>query len=121
MIILFQLLFSLFALFALYTVITKKREGLLGPKGFWFWVIFWCLAIVAVVWPRSTSTLAEFFGIGRGVDLIIYIALAVIFFLLFRLHVKIESIGRVITKVVREEAVNKAVDPPTPKASEDTV
>lgn len=107
MLILFQLLFSLFVVFAIISVATKRRGGLLGPKGTVFWVLFWVLASVFVWWPDSTVILANYLGIGRGTDLVLYISLVVIFFILFRLHVKIESIGRDITKVVRKEALDE--------------
>ncbi len=107
MLILFQGLFTAFALFAIVSVLKKKKEGLLGPKGVFFWAIFWLLAIILVILPNSTVVVANYLGIGRGTDLILYISLAVIFFILFRLHVKIESIGRDITKVVRKDSLDK--------------
>jgi len=106
MIILFQILFILFALFVVVVVFRKRREGLLGPKGVIFWTLFWALAVVAVLWPDSTTVLANYLGIGRGTDFIVYVSLATMFFILFRLHIKVESIGRDVTKVVRKEALN---------------
>jgi len=108
MLILFQILFILFSLFAIISVIKRKREGLLGPKGMIFWTVFWLVAIVFVWWPDSTTILANKFGIGRGADLVFYVSLVVIFYLLFKLNVKLESVGRDITKVVRREALNKS-------------
>jgi len=102
----FQILFALFGLFVLSAIYQKKKQGVLGHKGFIFWVIFWVVAIVAVFWPNSTQVLAVYVGIGRGTDLVVYVSLAVMFFVLFRLHVKIESIGRDVTKVVRKEALS---------------
>ena len=107
MIILFQILFTLFALFAIVSVIKRKKEGLLGSKGVFFWIGFWVLACVAVLWPNSTVIIANTFGIGRGTDFVIYVALVIIFYILFRLHIKLESVGRDITKVVRREAVGE--------------
>lgn len=107
MLIIFQLLFALFVLFAIVAVLRKKQEGLLGPKGAVFWVIFWLLAAGVVVWPESASVLANTFGIGRGVDLIIYIAIALLFYLVFKLHIKLESLGRDLTKVVRKQALEE--------------
>ena len=107
MLIIFQILFSLFALFAIASVMNKKKEGLLGPKGLIFWLVFWILAGVVVLWPDSTFVLANYLGIGRGADLVVYVSLALIFFILFRLHVKLESVGRDITKVVRDKALEK--------------
>ena len=107
MLILFQSLFSLFALFAIVSVVKKKQETLLGSKGTIFWIVFWLSASVFVWWPNSTVILANYLGIGRGTDLILYVSLVIIFFVLFRLHIKIESIGRDITKVVRKEALEE--------------
>lgn len=100
-------MFVLFALFAIGVVLKRKKDGLLGPKGVIFWIVFWLIAILVVFWPNSTSILAKYLGIGRGSDLVIYVSLALMFFILFRLHVKIESIGRDITKVVRKESLEK--------------
>ncbi len=105
MLIIFQILFLIFALFAITNVVRRKKEGLLGPKGVVFWVLFWVVATVAVWWPNSTTVLANAFGIGRGTDFVLYIAIAVLFYLMFKLHVKLESVGRDITKVVREKAL----------------
>ncbi len=105
MLVLFQILFSLFALFAIISVYSKKRSGLLSIGGAMFWIVFWLLADVFVWWPNSTVRLANFFGIGRGSDLVLYVSLAVVFFILFRLSVKIEGLNRDITKVVREKSL----------------
>ena len=106
MLLLFQILFTLFCLFAIGSVINKKKSGHLGPKGTLFWVIFWLAAIVAVLWPNSTQVLADLIGIGRGSDLVSYAAIALLFFLLFKMHIKLESIGRDITRVVRKDALD---------------
>ena len=71
-----------------------------------FWILFWLAADVAVLWPNSTTVLANALGIGRGSDLVLYISLAALFYLLFRLHVKVESINRDVTKVVRDKALD---------------
>lgn len=94
-------------MFAIVSVIRKKREGLLGPKGLFFWLSFWILAIFVVLWPDSTFVLSNYFGISRGADLVVYVSLALIFFILFRLHVKLESVGRSLTKMVRKEALEQ--------------
>lgn len=107
MLVLFQLLFTVFALFAIVSVIKKKKSGQLGVKGMVFWILFWLAAITAVLWPESTTVLANRFGIGRGTDFVLYISVAVIFYLIFKLHIKIESISRDITKIVRKDTLEK--------------
>lgn len=107
MINLFQILFSLFALAAIVTVVKRRREGLLGLKGLIFWIAFWVLAAGVVCYPESASRVAEVLGIGRGADVILYTSIALIFAILFRLHVKIEATARNVTKVVRHNAIQK--------------
>lgn len=106
MIFVFQLLLVLFAIFAIFNVIRRQKEGLLGPKGGIFWVLFWLGVALVVIWPVSVQRLADHIGIGRGADLVIYISLAGIFFILFRLNIKLEGLRRDLTEVVREEALS---------------
>lgn len=101
----FQVLFVLFTLFALSVVVARYREQLLSTNGFIFWLLFWVIAALVVLWPNSTQWLAAYLGIGRGTDLVIYVSVALIFFVLFRLHIKLERMNRDITKVVRHDAL----------------
>lgn len=105
MLILFQILFTLFTLYALSSVAARKRSGELGPRGLVFWMLFWILATIFVWYPEATNQLAQTFGIGRGTDFVLYVSLVTIFFVLFRLHVKLESMSRDVTKLVREKAL----------------
>lgn len=109
MLIIFQTLFILFALFAIFNVIERKQEGLLGPKGMVFWILFWLVAGTSVLIPNSITTLANTFGIGRGADFVLYISIAVLFYIVFKLHIKLESIGRDITKVVRKDTIEEGI------------
>lgn len=107
MLLLFQLLFTVFAVFALTAVFKKQQGQLLGTFSGWFWVLFWIVADAFVWWPNATNTLAHAFGIGRGADLITYVSVIVLFYLVFQLHIKIESIGREVTQVIRDRAIEQ--------------
>lgn len=108
MIIFFQLFITLFSLAVIGGVVRRKREGVLGPRGLAFWGLFWVLVIVAVWQPNATIVLAHALGIGRGSDLVVYVSLALMFYILFRLHIKIEHIGKSITKIVRDETMRQS-------------
>jgi hypothetical protein len=43
--------------------------------------------------------------VGRGVDLVIYISVLILFYLIFRTLVRLDKIEKDITKIVREVAL----------------
>lgn len=75
---------------------------------FLFWTVVWALAFVAVLKPGLTTTLARQFGIGRGVDAIVYISIVVLFYLNFRQQVTIENLRHDITKLTRKIALRNS-------------
>lgn len=104
-----QILLLVFLLFAFTRVILRYKEGAL-PKGmFLFWAAVWVVATISIIHPDFTTYIAKQAGIGRGADAVIYIALIVAFYLIFRLTVVIENLRHEITKVIREVAL-KEVD-----------
>ena len=107
MLIFFQIFFVLFALIALGAVIGRRKANQLDVKGTVFWILFWIAAGIVVIWPSTTQRLAGHLGIGRGTDVVLYISVALLFYMLFRLQVKIEEINRDVTKVVRDKALKE--------------
>ncbi len=112
--ILFQLAIALLSLTAIISVIKKRREHFLGPLGAFFWIVFWVALISIVSLPTALlDRIANIIGIGRGVDLVMYISIALLFFLVFKLHIKLEAMKRDVTHVVRKQAlenVNKKME-----------
>jgi len=102
-----QIIGILFALFAFIVTIIKFKEKKISIKEFIFWSILWfCIAVIAIV-PWTTTIIANFIGIRRGIDVVIYLSIIVLFYLIFRIYVKIINVEREITKLVREEALKK--------------
>jgi small membrane protein len=61
------------------------------------------------VWlPNHATRLATLVGIGRGVDLIIYVWLVISLILLLNLHLKLRSQAELITILMREIALANA-------------
>src|SRR5437764_9676878 len=64
------------------------------------------------VWVPSLSTrVAEFAGIGRGVDLILYLWVCISLIVLLNLHLKLRTQDERITKLARAIAMAHAVVP----------
>ena len=104
--IVFQLAIALLSLFAIVSVMRKSREHLLGPVGELFWIIFWVAIASVVSVPNVTQRIADVLGIGRGVDLVMYLSIAILFFLVFKLYIQIESMRRSLTEIARKKTID---------------
>ena len=105
---LIQIILVFFFVLAIGAVWSKFRRADLRLGMVIFWTIFWILAGVVVVVPDSTMSLARILGVGRGVDAIIYLALAMLFYLFFKNTVQLEKMNRDLTKVTRALALRDA-------------
>ena len=63
---------------------------------------------VAVITPQTTDEVAQFVGVGRGADLIIYISIVAILFVLIHYYTKFVEMQRNITQLTRELAILRA-------------
>ncbi|MBU4360244.1 DUF2304 domain-containing protein [Candidatus Parcubacteria bacterium] len=102
---LIQILLSFFILFVVFKLFLRFRKKTLQSIAFLIWLIFWLLALIAVWVPGLLTQIANLLGIGRGADLIFYISLLIIFYLIFRIYIKFEKIEKDITKIVRKDAL----------------
>lgn len=73
---------------------------------------------VAVVMPETTSEVAQFFGVGRGADLVMYVSIIAILFVLVHYYSKFVELQRNVTQLTRELAILRTdlehVAPPRP-------
>jgi hypothetical protein len=79
------------------------------------WTVIWGGAAVAVSLPVVTDTLARLFGVGRGVDFMLYASVAMLYLLVFRGFVAHERTERHLTAIVRREALRDLSTAPGPE------
>ncbi len=101
-----QYFLVILVLLIIYRVIIKWRQGFLAFRDAIFWMGFWLVVGAIVLVPETTSFMARMVGVGRGADLVVYLSIVLIFYIIFQITVKIEKIERNITKIVRQVAVS---------------
>jgi hypothetical protein len=94
----------IFAVFALTRGFAKFKKKEMRTSGFAVWSLIWLGVIVIAVHPGSTSFFANLVGIGRGIDLVVYLSILLLYYLGFRLYIKMEDTNKEITRMVREIA-----------------
>lgn len=102
-----QIIVSIFVASNLWRIYKQLKSQKLTLGSFWGWLILWLLVLVVFWLPDSTGYLAQFLGITRGADLMIYLSVLLIFYLLFKIFVRLNKIEESITKVVRREALEQ--------------
>lgn len=103
-----QILLILFAVFAWSRAFLRMRSKNISIGEFSFWSLIWSAVIIIGIVPEIISKLSAIVGIGRGTDLAIYVGIILLFYLMFRLYVKVDSQNREVTKLVREIAIRDA-------------
>lgn len=102
-----QIVLICFAVFAMSRVLIRYRRGLTRMLHLELWLLFWIAVVVVGLRPEMTNLLADWLGVGRGVDTAMYLALLMVFYLLFRCFGKIEDLDRQLTRVVRANALRE--------------
>ena len=107
MILIIQVVGIVIALFSLLMVLIRFRKKQISLREFSLLGVFWIILGVFILYPWLMSRLATLVGVGRGVDVIVYLGLILLFYLVFKINVRMEKIEQDITKIVKEEALRK--------------
>jgi len=98
-----QELALLIIIFFLFRLFWQKKKKQINFNEFIFWLAFWFLAGAAIIFIKKIDQFVANLGFsGSGIDILLYLGVAVLFYLIFRLRLKIEKIEKSITKIVRE-------------------
>ena len=70
-----------------------------------FWVLFWGISLVIIWLPKETiDNIGSVFGVGRGIDVLVYLSIILLFYNNLRLNERIDDMNKKVTKIVREVA-----------------
>lgn len=86
----------------------SKSKGILIKRT--FYVFATIIGLILFIFPTLTQRIANYLGIGRGVDLFIYLFILFSWFWFISTSAKIQSIEQKITQIVREISINNSSD-----------
>ncbi|MCK5320750.1 DUF2304 domain-containing protein [Candidatus Parcubacteria bacterium] len=103
-----QIIALLVIAFFLARIFRQRKNNQVSRTEFLFWLVFWFLAAMIIVFIKKIDILVAGLGFSAaGIDVILYLTVAALFYMIFRLRIKLEKIDREITKIVREIAIKK--------------
>jgi len=101
-----QILALVIIAFFLIRLFWQKRKKQIGANEFIFWLVFWGLAAILILSLKWIDKLVADLGFsGMGIEILLYLGMAVLFYFIFRLRLKLEKIEKNITKIIREMAI----------------
>lgn len=86
----------------------RGRQNALSRTETFLWCALWFAGGIIVVLPEVTQLVAERLGVGRGVDAVVYVSIAALFYLVFRIFLRMDKLESDMTKLVREIALREA-------------
>jgi hypothetical protein len=78
-------------------------------------VFVFVAGIVAVIFPELTNRIANFVGVGRGADLLLYLMVIIFYFAFIVLYRKLNKIQDRQTEIIREISIQNAIKYPNEK------
>ena len=100
-----KILVLVFALWILLRLIASYREKRIDTFNFVVWSLIWIVVVVVVSHPVWTDKVARLVGVRRGTDIAFFGAVLLLFYLVFRLYVKITAVESEITELVKHIAL----------------
>ncbi|MFA6170979.1 MAG: DUF2304 domain-containing protein [Patescibacteria group bacterium] len=103
-----QILALIVIIFFLSRLFWQKKKDELENAEFVFWLVFWALAAAAIVFIKSIDRFVADLGFSAtGINVLFYVAVVLLFYIIFRLRLRIEKMERNITRIVREVALRE--------------
>jgi len=69
--------------------------------------LFLVTGIVFVMFNEITDKIAHFLGISRGADMIFYLGILFLFFLILKLYARLRRIEQSLTELVRKKSIEE--------------
>ena len=100
------LLLGLIGAFILYILALPRTVALRKS----FVIVFVLTMLVFTLAPEWSGIIANYFGIGRGADLLFYLSHLVLFFIAFMYFLKFKALESRMTRLVRQLALSQALE-----------
>lgn len=98
-----QAIALLFIAIFIWRLSVQKKKKQIGGNEFVFWLSFWLIGAVAVIFIRFLDKFLVTVGFsGSGINFLLYLAVLSLFYLIFKLRLKISKLEKNLTDLVRE-------------------
>ena len=105
----YSIIFPIISLIAIGLFYSRFRKGKNSLSSFIIWTVMWVFVIIFSIVPEASGIFAKIFGISRGLDFIVIVALVLLFYMGARLYTKMDKLEEDMNKIVKELALNNEI------------
>lgn len=98
-----QIIAILVIIFFLIKLLKQRKKKNISINEFYFWMSFWILGMLVIFFIKPIDKLVISMGFSSsGINLIFYLAVMFLFYLIFKMRLKILKLEKDITTLARE-------------------
>ncbi len=105
---LIQIIVSIFLVLIILKTLGRRKSKELSLRETIAWLVVWVGTGVIFWFPQQTDKISKILGVSRGADLITYLAIIILAYLVFRIFIHLDRIEKSITKLTREDTLDEA-------------
>ncbi len=101
-----QLIALVILAFFVFKVFKQWKKGTINTSEFIFWLIFWIIGLLAIIFIKLIDEVVISLGFSSsGINLVFYLAVLLLFYLIFKMRLKILKLEKDITDLSRKIAL----------------
>jgi len=103
-----QIIALLVIVFFITRLFRQRYDKNVNRQEFGFWLVFWvCAALAIIVLPYIDAWLSRLGFSSSGIQFLLYLAVAALFYFIFRLRLHVARLEKDLTTIIRELALWK--------------
>lgn len=86
----------------------QQRKGVIPKNEFNFWLVFWVAGLILVLCLKQLDKFVALIGFSASaIQVLLYLSVAVLFYFIFRIRLRLDKMDENITKIVEEVGVKQ--------------
>jgi hypothetical protein len=103
-----QIIALLIITFFLSRLFVQKKKKNINFSEFVLWIIFWLLAALAIIFLKQIDIFVSGLGFSStGINFLLYLATMILFYLIFKLRLRLNNLENKLIKLTRNTAINE--------------
>jgi hypothetical protein len=95
-----QILAIIIIAFFLIRLFRQKKKNQITPNEFSIWLIFWLIALIAIIFLKKIDALVARLGFsGDGINVLVYLVVLALIYLVFRMRLAIAKMEKNISEL----------------------